>query len=349
MNGSHRTRRGSTTATDVVIVGSGPAGATAATRLARCDVDVTLVHAPRRDSPVGEVMKAAIRPRLVTAGLWDELQPAVRPLDETCVVWGSDDVLTTSGVTDPYGPGWLLDRRAFERVLVDRCYDSRVAVVSAQATDVLRVGGGWRVRLDSGANVSALYLVDATGRSAWVTRRFGRRKRLDDLVAATTVVECGAAPPRMCIISTPTGWHYSLPTFDGRGRVEVTLGDRSTLGESAGRRRSATTALSTWSDDQLVPVGDALMSLDPLSGDGVGFGIVSGEEAATSIVASLTGDRTAIERFRRGAAMVYDRELERRAEAYSAEQRWSDHDFWMRRHRAPAPPRRPHDGAGLAA
>jgi hypothetical protein len=79
-------------------------------------------------------------------------------------------------------------------------------------------------------------------------------------------------------------------------------------------------------------VGDALMSIDPLSGDGVVSALDSGRLAAAAILDRERGDRAAIARCMSALRARFATYQSRRVERYRLEQRWPSSPFWARRH-----------------
>jgi flavin-dependent dehydrogenase len=78
--------------------------------------------------------------------------------------------------------------------------------------------------------------------------------------------------------------------------------------------------------------GDAAMTRDPLSGEGICKALESGIEAAYAIDGALRGNEDAIERYGRAVRAQFDDYLKSHAHYYFAEQRWRDFPFWARRH-----------------
>ena len=82
--------------------------------------------------------------------------------------------------------------------------------------------------------------------------------------------------------------------------------------------------------------GDAGMSFDPLSAQGLLHALFSGLAAAEAADARLSGDGEALPRYRRlmdGVQRAYRRHL---ASCYASERRWPGAHFWRRRQAEPA-------------
>jgi hypothetical protein len=85
-------------------------------------------------------------------------------------------------------------------------------------------------------------------------------------------------------------------------------------------------------------VGDALMSLDPLSSSGLSGALRDGLEAAGVLLPWLDGGDPAPtgRAWGQRAASAWARYLAQRRQLYGQERTWPDHPFWHRRH-APVP------------
>jgi 2-polyprenyl-6-methoxyphenol hydroxylase-like FAD-dependent oxidoreductase len=164
--------------------------------------------------------------------------------------------------------------------------------------------------------------------------------------------------------STPNGWWYSAPAPE-RGAVALWLTDadeptaraqrvevwesclkaaphtRARLAELAptGSVRSfaATPSATNWAPaDDWLPVGDAAIAFDPISGNGLAFALRSALEASVVFGAARGGCFEWFERYRAGVRDVYIQHLTRRAELYATVRRWPGSRFWARQRGAAA-------------
>jgi len=337
----------------VVVVGAGPAGAVCARELGRAGINVTLIGGVSRHPADGETLKPVLRPRLESIGLWERVRPAAKPLTETTSSWGTDEPSDISSVLDPYGDSWLIDRRHFDRVLVEAAVDAGAVLVPGQAIGARRhVDGPWLVAARTGGgdiDIRGDWVVDATGRAAWLVRQSGSRRRIERLTATGRRYDGGRAEARLLIESVSTGWWYSVPSFDGAliavhvaahplddDDWETAISAAPLTAERVGRGtvagpswvRPAGSSLSFITGSNLLAVGDAMVSFDPVTGDGLSFAVVSGIEAATTIAAAAGGDGTARDRYLRGAELLFARYCENRRQVYGDEHRWPDAPFW---------------------
>lgn len=359
------------TRVDVAVIGAGPAGATAALYLAAHGVRVLLVERlPRRPISIGESLPPSARPVLASLGLWDQFVAAGHlPCYGNRSAWGSPELAATDFIFDPYGHGWHLDRTAFDAMLVAAAQDhgarARCAISATWRADA--TGGALWLRQATGAIlVRAEAILDCTGRAAAVAQRQGaRRIHYDKLVAiaalhtarasadvdSTTLVEAG-----------PDGWWYTalLPS-NRRVFVYFTDGDlvdvASVRHPASWLRRLSLTqhlwdihqrfqyeistgpALFPAASSMLEPAGqrhwlaagDAAITFDPLSSQGILTAITSGRAAASAILGVLNGRPESVAGYQAYIERMAREYLDRREQLYAHETRWPNSPFWRRR------------------
>lgn len=359
-------------ATDLLVLGSGPAGCATAIASKAHGLDVVVVDRfTGEKQAVGEHLSPDGVIALKTLGLAaliDSPDHAPCPFIES--VWGGPDLAIRDYMTSAHGSGVNLNRTRFDaelRAQMVAC-GARLFNMSHPAK-VSQDDIGWTVALGGGAGgvlVHTRFLVDATGRAAWLGRRFGSKiLRFDQLVAIvaflTSQPMVNANNGRLLIEPTAAGWWYSVNLPSGTTiatwmteadsvREDGALPDRSwrkhlasapyTAARCAGlvtaapiRVTSANTqCLDSPVGDDWLATGDAAQAYDPLSSAGISNGLNQGLLAANTVVAHLRGDVKALQLYAHRLARDFTDYLETRHAYYAMEQRWSDAPFWQRRH-----------------
>ncbi|MDX8464907.1 tryptophan 7-halogenase [Mesorhizobium sp. VK23B] len=353
---------------DVIVFGGGPAGAAVALALARRGHSVAIFR-KRSDvaPPIGETVPPGIARPLAQLGLWDQFRAAGHAeAPGTVVIWGGECPYENDFVFNPYGPSWHLDRAHFDTMLIAAAEAAGAEISDCRVNGCVRQpGAGWNVLIDDnhgGRIVAARWLVDATGRAAWLARRlFAKRYRMDRLVAFVKFARCEVVDEsRTLIEACPVGWWYAA-TLPQRRVVKALFTDADLLPRSASDRvrlwrttLAATSLISKTSPDpdgasaihivaaysgRLMPcagrdwlaVGDAAQVYDPLTGQGIAKALTSALRGAEAISASLLQDRFALNDFVSTAAREYEDYAIDQVACYRREQRWSRHEFWKRR------------------
>jgi flavin-dependent dehydrogenase len=285
-------------ATDICVIGGGPAGSVLATRLAQLGHDVCLIERaafPRRH--LGESLSPGVLPLLATVGADVAIASAgFTPVHSVGVNWDQGSQTRE----DPAAQGLLVDRGHFDRLLLEHAQAAGVHVLQpATITDKVRRDDGWKLRLkvDGRAiEMRAAFLADATGRAALLrSRRCQSGPRTVALYAYWRGRELPAQPR---IEAGEAEWFWGVPLPDGTYNTLVFLdaarfradrrkwlqaGFRELLGRSnlladcTGARMIgrvfAADATSYLDEECVTPrsikVGDAALALDPLSSSGV--------------------------------------------------------------------------------
>lgn len=357
---------------DVVVLGSGPAGAAVALMLARKGLSVAVLCRPRTGPVVGETVPPAIVRPLARLGLWESFVAAGHAQAHgTVIAWGDAQPFENDFVFNAYGPGWHIDRDAFDAMLLSAARDAGAEVHCCLVRDCIPVqAAGWMLPVrgdgDSG-NFHARWVVDATGRSGWLSRRRGATRRsLDRLVSLAKFVPADCIrETRTLIEASESGWWYAaalprdravvayfsdadlLPSDkDARAALwDVLLAQTGIIADFQGGLPGQSLHSFAASSGRVVPcagprwiaVGDAVACYDPLSGQGITKALTSAIHAAQCIFDRLRSGGTP-EDFMQTMDQEYGEYLRFRAVHYARETRWPDAVFWRRRSRVAATP-----------
>ena len=360
---------------DVVVLGAGPAGCTAAIALRRRGVPaVLLVDAGDTRSPrLGESIPPDSRLLLERIGVWNAfIASNPEPCLGSCSGWGSDELGFNDFLYNPHGPGWHLDRRRFDDLLLEGAAASGAAVVTKTALAHAEQGVDGSTHLTlrgaDAQSVRAGFVVDATGRRALLARMMGARPRpRDRLSCAAAFVALPAESPlsRMTMLeAVEYGWWYVARLPGARAAVvlatDVDIMRERGLSEPAAwsahltrtRHVCATLEGATLLPERLIvrsasafsldrvtghgwlAIGAAAAACDPISSAGIYRALATALHGAECIVAHAGGDQTAIARFQSTIDANVAQDERQSRYFYELEQRWPDAPFWRRRHAA---------------
>jgi flavin-dependent dehydrogenase len=355
---------------DVAILGAGPAGATAALNLApHWRVAVVDRHAVPK-ARIGESLPPAAKRLLSDMGLWAEFErQGHAPCHGNRATWNGITA-EHDFLRDPDGHGWHLDRSRFEMLLRDEAQRRGAKFLTpAGVRGVASAPHGWEVAIAQERKgpfaLRAKVLIDAGGRAAMLARKLGaRRESRDKLVCAWVsgkdLVDTGDAMSH--IEADEQGWWYSAALPSGRrvvafhtdadlpaarhlqdpawfaasGQRMKGLSDRLRESGFVADMQPATTAahsatLTPAAGEGWFAVGDAAISFDPLSSQGLFNALYTGLAAAEATDRALQGDTSAGEGYRIEVGSIgaaYERHLHY---CYAQEQRWRQSVFWARR------------------
>ena len=351
---------------DILVLGSGPAGAAAALTLARRGRSVALVERGRgRRREFGEVLPPGARPHLAALGVehaFDE-QRHLQSWHQRSS-WGAVELATRDLSFHPHGCALHLNREEFDADLLAAARNSGVQYMGG-----LRLRGaesksdqqGWMVELDGWGCVRAGFVVDATGRASAFARHLGiSRTRPDRLVAMLAFPAAAArGEPELIVEANPSGWWYTAPLPDGRavaafmtdadlvpaGRAAQAAFWAAQLRETAHvqqrlnltRPQGVSVALAGMESlasvygHRWLAVGDAAAAFDPLSSLGLAHALESGRLGGLAADAALAGEMRPMQAYARVVQRRSDECDILRRGYYAVEQRWVASPFWARR------------------
>jgi flavin-dependent dehydrogenase len=317
--------------TEVCVIGAGPAGAVAAMKLARLGHRVMLLRGVRTPGPrVGEALSEGVTHQLELLELPDLLTRAgARRMTSTVRAWASPKPERTHD--QPHG--FIVDRNRFDDLLIDSAVERGVCVlqgVSARAPTRTSTSMCWRVPVRIGGSrldVHATFVIDATGRNA-----VSRPSRLADFPKTLALHADWPRPPDWAedarVEALPDAWlwgaartttHVSAFVFMAADQFRrlaplgahaickrafaassLFQGLATVIPTSRPRVRDAT---CSHDPDPIQPgllrIGEAALTLDPLSSSGVQQAMHSGWNAAFGIHTMLRAPEhaTAAEEF----------------------------------------------------
>jgi flavin-dependent dehydrogenase len=228
---------------DVVIVGGGPGGSTAATLLLKYNPALRVLVLEKERFPrdhIGESQLPSIMSVLWEMGVWDKVEAAGFPIKlGASLTWGRDneswdfDFYPVEEFRDEPRPAKYEGQRAFTAFQVDRSlYDTILLRHAEEAGAEVRQGvkvesaecDGDRirsVRLDTGETIEARWFIDASGTWAVLRRELGVKADQpldlrniavwDYWQNAEWAVHIGVGGTRIQVRSLPYGWIWFIP------------------------------------------------------------------------------------------------------------------------------------------
>jgi geranylgeranyl reductase family protein len=287
---------------DVIVVGSGPAGSTAAYHLGEAGLKVLVIE--KENLPRYKTCGGGVSARFLKEYFPFSFDPIISS-DVHAISYDMGDF----SVTIPVRPGKIgmvmrseLDHHILEHAHVDVRQGEPVNHIQEKSDEVL-------VTTKSGKTYHARYLIGADGANSIVAREVGLRRQKEMAAAIEVEVQVDAQTlqnyqgrPVFIFGELPFGYLWIFPKKDHlsvgiaamhpqRGELQARLKNvmqryRISI-ESAplhGHPIPVFTRLQAISTKRVLLVGDAAGLADPLSGEGIRYAIKSGRLASQAII-----------------------------------------------------------------
>jgi flavin-dependent dehydrogenase len=348
---------------DVVIIGAGPAGATAAALLAAWGHSVVLVYGESDAPSLAESLPASTKKLLWFLGQLDAVEAAsFHPNHGNISRWAEKDAVASTAAA-----GYHVSRSAFDRVLREHARSKGALLVTAHVRGieftspvVVKCVGD-----DGARRCTGQFVLDCSGRAGAIAGRGLRRAdtgyRTLAVVAEWSIEEWPADERMHTVVeSYDRGWAWSIPLSATRRQCTVMIdADRTTVRkheleriyvDELRRARSITSRLAratrvgpAWAcdastydfvgacDRDAFLVGDAASFAEVLSSGGVKKALSSAWNAAVVVNTCLTkpGMRSsAASFFDRRERQVHAEYVRRSAAFFCDAAAVYDNDFW---------------------
>jgi digeranylgeranylglycerophospholipid reductase len=326
---------------DVLIVGAGPAGTSAARTAAGAGADVLVIE---RRSRIGEPVRCAeYIPRLLTQTVKIPPKAIVQKIEGMITFLPGDEEIRKTA------PGFMLDRAEFDRALA-RAAENSGAEILMGTRAVSRDGDRIRVKGPSGdGNIRAKVIIGADGPHSRVGSWIGQKNKrflwaIQHTVelrepACDTEVYLGKEYPGGYGWLFPKGWlanvgvGVQMASIKHAKQALKTLKDR--LADRIGRVTDGTTGYipaggpltSTDKSERIILVGDAAGHSHPITGGGIPQAVICGAMAGRAAAASVRGDTEAFEDYVNQWHRVFGAALDKAAEKrVTLEKGWNEED-----------------------
>jgi flavin-dependent dehydrogenase len=269
-------------------------------------------------------------------------------------------LIATDFFHDPDGPGWRLDRLQFDAALRESAISSGATFKIGRVLETEREGETWKAKFDDGEIITTRWLIDATGRSTSLARKLGA-KRLRD-TPLTALYGIGLPQPecrlnRTIVEAVPEGWWYGgmLPSGSPIIGFHLLPQDAKRLCASPQEWKQAmrntryisaafhsatfksplhaidasSSYLNHFSGEGWLACGDAAMSFDPISSQGIMSALYTGMTAATAVHTALADDAIALNSYTDRLEKIRSTYSLRCQTIYQSETRWLNNSFWL--------------------
>lgn len=356
---------------DVLIVGAGPAGLSAAIKFASWCRSVTVVEA----GEIGDMRRAGehIPPagisNVAAVGLGNLLADQRHGSSSGVTsVWGIDVAVEKEYFCSVQRRGINLRRALFDESLARAAREAGATLFfSTRLVSLCRKSQRYRATVRDTAglkSIEAPILVDASGRRAIAAKALGLvPQRYDRLIGIGGRIESEPSedPGRVYIESMEDGWWYGVELSQGEHLLtymtDSTLlkrqpgGVRSLWQERLqnshmlaplrrGRQRGSLEVFDAASqqmvgpldDESFLAVGDAAMAFDPISSWGITKALCDGYYGARAMERESKGMKGATAEYVIRRRKEFGHYMTKRANFYHAEGRWRESEFWQSRH-----------------
>ena len=303
---------------DSIIVGAGPAGATAAYNLAKQGHAVLIIE--KSSLPRQKACGGGVSPAIANWFDFDFAPVVKNTVSQVKYTWKMGDPMEINldGVT----PMWMVQRDEFDRFLVQQARQQGAELKDNLAvTDINLQGDSWQVSTSEG-NFEAKYLIAADGANSLVASKLGFPAA--KTVAAASLEVPGEISDRRTHMayfdfgSLKNGFMWCFPKTDGfsfsaayvrdpKGKTQELQKQLNKYAEQFGldvaRGNYREHPMKLWDgdrplhSDRVLITGEAAGIVDPLIGEGIRPAIFTGVQAAEAISKAIAGETNSLAQY----------------------------------------------------
>lgn len=274
---------------DVLVCGAGPAGATVSALLSKGGMNVAVVDPMTRKTERLELVAPS------TVRLFDAVGGNL--LEDSSLAsfcpgiqrnWGGE-ISVDEFICHRGGKGYVVDRRRLDVALRGISRKAGARLICGRVVAVEREGTTFRVRLRQAAKdmtVLAKTVVDASGRTAALTRRLGARRVLHEaMLARLTEASAYGAPGYLIVESHPgTHWGYRVVGPNQREEVWEVFSKRDRVASKNPVVDASSVFTFPSAGRGWAAIGDAAASFDPLCSQGIANALSTALAIAGAVV-----------------------------------------------------------------
>jgi geranylgeranyl reductase family protein len=299
---------------DCVVVGAGPAGASAAYHLAKLGRSVLLLE--KQPLPRYKPCSGGVSPAIARWFDFD-FSPAIDfKVENIRYTWKLGDPVEVK--LDTPEPMWMVRRQVFDQFLVEQAQKQGAELKdNTEVTGIKLNGDHWEIATPTGT-ITGRYLIAADGAKGPLRKMLGFKEakcRMGaSLEVSTPDVNPTAAQFEFGLVKNGYIWNFpkvggysiGISTFRGGepSDLQVTLRDYAKqLGLNLQDSQQYVYPIALWDGNQKLHTQNALLAgeaacvADPFTAEGIRPSILTGVKAAAAIDQALTGNRGALESY----------------------------------------------------